>query len=486
MADKLFRTYYNEKVEATTLPSSSKVLIQEGADEPKKIDADLIGGGQLISVTESGNTGFRLKSEDPANHGNIGSNAVDLSIQTQYSSADGATGNNSYAEGFNTTASGNISHSEGDRTIASGGTSHAQGTRTTASGNSSHAEGVVTTASGNSSHAEGDSNFARSLGEHSGGVFGTDYTPQSASGFYLIDRLVNYGNGADASNRSDAYTLFKNGMQKFFTAALSTITNAVKGSVMLDENAAMHIHNGSAFKKVAFISEVATAAQGVLADNSVQKSGAGQTVSANTSFTGVLDIANNSTGNNGFRKTLSFPSGGYARNVIQGVNTSSLDDPFNIGIFGNGTVYSYAYIGFNLSHTSTNNMTISPTGNIGLGITVATEKIEVVGNIKANSFLSPLITIVGDITLTVSNSEVIIDAASQAVSVILPTLASVPVGKKYTVIAYDATNTITIATSSSQQIRQVKTDNATSLTLGSGDIYTVINTGTYWQIISKQ
>jgi len=99
---------------------------------------------------------------------------------------------------------------------------------------------------------------------------------------------------------------------------------------------------------------------------------------------------------------------------------------------------------------------------------------------------SPLITIVGDITLTVSNSEVIIDAASQAVSVILPTLASVPVGKKYTVIAYDATNTITIATSSSQQIRQVKTDNATSLTLGSGDIYTVINTGTYWQIISKQ
>jgi len=42
MADKLFRTYYNEKVEATTLPSSSKVLIQEGTDEPKKIDPSLI------------------------------------------------------------------------------------------------------------------------------------------------------------------------------------------------------------------------------------------------------------------------------------------------------------------------------------------------------------------------------------------------------------------------------------------------------------
>ena len=47
MADKLFRTYYNEKVEATTLPSSSKVLIQEGTDEPKKIDASLISNNSI-------------------------------------------------------------------------------------------------------------------------------------------------------------------------------------------------------------------------------------------------------------------------------------------------------------------------------------------------------------------------------------------------------------------------------------------------------
>jgi hypothetical protein len=45
-------------------------------------------------------------------------------------------------------------------------------------------------------------------------------------------------------------------MQKFFTAALSTITNAVKGSVMLDENARMNIHDGSDFKEVAFSDEV--------------------------------------------------------------------------------------------------------------------------------------------------------------------------------------------------------------------------------------
>ena len=84
------------------------------------------------------------------------------------------------------------------------------------------------------------------------GTFPTTYTPTGT----VTDRLVNYGNGTSSNNRSDAYTLFKNGMQKFFTAALSTITNAVKGSVMLDENARLNIHDGTAFKAVAFSDEV--------------------------------------------------------------------------------------------------------------------------------------------------------------------------------------------------------------------------------------
>ena len=107
------------------------------------------------------------------------------------------------------------------------------------------------------------------------------------------------------------------------------------------------------------------------------------------------------------------------------------------------------------------------------------------GNVKANSFLAPLITIVENTNLTISNSEVIIDAASQAVSATLPAVASVPVNKKYTVIAYDATNTITLGTSNSEQIRLVKTDVSTSVNLTSGNVYTIVNTGTYWQIINK-
>ena len=64
-------------------------------------------------------------------------------------------GDNSHAEGFNTTASGPYSHAEGLNTTASGPHSHAEGRDTTASNISSHAEGYQTTASGVAAHTEG-------------------------------------------------------------------------------------------------------------------------------------------------------------------------------------------------------------------------------------------------------------------------------------------------------------------------------------------
>jgi hypothetical protein len=283
MADKLFRDYFNEKVTDTVLPANAKVLIQDGTGEPTQINAASISTGQLVKVTENGQTGYRLKDADPANYGDIGNDAVDLSISESVSTTKGAIGDYSHASGLSTTASGYASHAEGDTTTASeesahaegigttasGQASHSEGNETTASGQASHAEGSSAIASGSTSHAEGSSTFARSFAEHSGGTNGTDYTPQSATVFNLIDRLVNYGNGIDTSNRSDAYTLFKNGMQKFFTAALSTITNAVKGCVMLDDDVRLNIHDGDEFKPIPFTSEVATAAQGIKADNAL-------------------------------------------------------------------------------------------------------------------------------------------------------------------------------------------------------------------------
>ena len=64
-----------------------------------------VGSGILSSLTENGNTGVRLSTANASNHGDIGSNAVDLSYSASSSSTNGATGDNSTAMGYSTTAS---------------------------------------------------------------------------------------------------------------------------------------------------------------------------------------------------------------------------------------------------------------------------------------------------------------------------------------------------------------------------------------------
>ena len=68
-------------------------------------------------------------------------------------------GDNSFAEGNNTTASGLDSHAEGDTTTASGYASHAEGFVTTASGEVSHAEGCGAKAASQCQHAQGKYNI---------------------------------------------------------------------------------------------------------------------------------------------------------------------------------------------------------------------------------------------------------------------------------------------------------------------------------------
>lgn len=57
--------------------------------------------GQLIQVTENGNTGYRFANADESRHGDIGDDAVDLSIQKAVVSiSEGATGDSSFAGGY--------------------------------------------------------------------------------------------------------------------------------------------------------------------------------------------------------------------------------------------------------------------------------------------------------------------------------------------------------------------------------------------------
>ena len=67
-----------------------------------------------------------------------------------------AYGNNSHAEGYNTTASGNCSHAEGNKTTAYGHYSHAEGNRTTASGDYSHVQGKYNIDDNNYAHIVGN------------------------------------------------------------------------------------------------------------------------------------------------------------------------------------------------------------------------------------------------------------------------------------------------------------------------------------------
>lgn len=78
-------------------------------------------------------------------------------------------GNNSFAEGYNTTASGEYSHAEGHDTTASQKEAHAEGQKTIASGQTSHAEGCFSVASGVNSHAEGYGTNATTYYTHAEG-----------------------------------------------------------------------------------------------------------------------------------------------------------------------------------------------------------------------------------------------------------------------------------------------------------------------------
>lgn len=78
-------------------------------------------------------------------------------------------GDNSTAEGYNTTASGHYSHAEGHTSKASGTYAHAEGYNTTASGNFSHAEGCNSIAGNLYAHAEGSNTEARNQNAHAEG-----------------------------------------------------------------------------------------------------------------------------------------------------------------------------------------------------------------------------------------------------------------------------------------------------------------------------
>jgi hypothetical protein len=116
----------------------------------------------LEKITEGGNTGWRLIGADPANYGDIGSNAVDLSYSPATTLPRGATGERSFAASSGTTASGRFS-------FAAAVNGEASGERSTAFNNGTKAIGDHSFAANSASQAIGDKSAAFNDGTKSSG-----------------------------------------------------------------------------------------------------------------------------------------------------------------------------------------------------------------------------------------------------------------------------------------------------------------------------
>ena len=186
-------SFIGDGSQLTNLPSAS-IAFADLTSTPTTLGGYGIidaGTGILAPVTENGNTGVRLSTSDAANHGDIGSNAVDLSTQLYASTTHGATGNYSIAMGFTTTASGEISTSIGNGATASERSSTAIGTYSTASGEHSLAMGGGTAIGGNStaigtySTAKGEYSIAMGYYSKAEGYYSTAIGRDTAAmGYY--------------------------------------------------------------------------------------------------------------------------------------------------------------------------------------------------------------------------------------------------------------------------------------------------------------
>ena len=141
----------------------------------------------LASVTENGKTGKRFSTANPAHYGNIGSNAVDLSISLSNSTYKGATGDYSTAIGDNTTAAGTAATALGSYTYAAGSRSTTMGDGTSASDYASVSIGRYNSV--NSSVTMGG----------------------SATAFNTANAAFVIGNGTLWNNKSDAFVVYFNG-----------------------------------------------------------------------------------------------------------------------------------------------------------------------------------------------------------------------------------------------------------------------------------
>ncbi|WP_417875058.1 tail fiber domain-containing protein [Xanthomarina gelatinilytica] len=179
------------------------------------LEANSSSATGLEAIDEGNGVGWRLVGSNPANYGNIGSNAVDLSYSFYASNTNGALGDNSFSIGNEPSAIGNNSIAMGTYANASGYNSMAFGFSSDAIGENSVALGLFANASASNSIAIGYGTIAD---DNNSTVIGNwnDATISSQT-------LFQVGNGTGSANRSNALTVLKNG-----NTGIGTTSPAVK------------------------------------------------------------------------------------------------------------------------------------------------------------------------------------------------------------------------------------------------------------------
>lgn len=152
---------------------------------------------QLEKITEGGNSGWRLLGRNPNHHGDIGTDAVDLSFAANSSLPYGATGSRSFAANSHVRASGLSSAAFNSSTLASGV--------------SSTSFGFVSNASGDQSVSMGNFTNASSFSSLAIGMYNDTIAGSSRTMWNMTDPLFTVGNGTSDMDRRNAFLVRKNG-----------------------------------------------------------------------------------------------------------------------------------------------------------------------------------------------------------------------------------------------------------------------------------
>ena len=214
------------------------------------------------------------------------------------------------------------------------------------------AGGFENTASGAASFVTGEGNTAASYGEAVIGLFNTTYTPNSNNDWNASDRLFVIGNGYDNSNRSNAVTVLKNG-----NVGIGIDTASVKLAVDGTVNATSFVGDGSGLTNI-----------------SVNVSGDDL---GNHSASQFLDLNGNNIANADTISANNLIGDGA---MLTGVRLSDADGDTKIQCEENP---DEDVLRFDAGGNEA--MIIDATGNIGIGQSAPTEKLEVAGNMRFNA-----------------------------------------------------------------------------------------------------